>query len=69
MQTIAELRIFIANFNTSNFAFCAIFILETWLSEGDHLSLIQLYGYKYIPLRVVQLYIYRTNLNICINLN
>ncbi len=47
---IDELQIFIENLNTANITFSAICIQETWLSEGDDLSQIQLDGYKCIPL-------------------
>ncbi len=47
---IYKLRIFIENLNTSNFAFSAICIQETWLSENDDLSQIHLDDYKCIPL-------------------
>ncbi len=40
--------LFLKTFKQSNYIFSAICIQESWLSEGDDTSQIQLEGYKYI---------------------
>ncbi len=45
---IDELKLFIDSLKTFNFMFSAICIQESWVSEGDCTSLIQLEGYECI---------------------
>jgi len=45
---IDELRIFVDSLKAFNFMFSAICLQESWLSEGDCTSLIQLEGYECI---------------------
>ncbi len=45
---IYELQIFVEHLKTFDFQFSAICIQESWLSEGDDTSQIQLEGYKWI---------------------
>ncbi len=46
---IDELRLFVENLKTFNFMFSAICVQESWLAEGNDISLIQLEGYECIP--------------------
>ncbi len=45
---IDELRLFIEDLKNFNFMFSAIFIQDSWLSEGADTFLIQLEGYNCI---------------------
>ncbi len=68
---IDELRLFVKRLNTVNFMFIPICNQESWLSECDDLSLIQLDGYKYIPQGKIcsSSFIYMKVLNISSNKN
>ncbi len=45
---IDQLRIFIKSLQKTKFAFNALCIQESWLSEGDDISQIQIEGYDCI---------------------
>ncbi len=48
MQKLTNLTNFVEHLKTFDFLFSAICIQESWLSEGDDTSEIQLEGYKCI---------------------